>query len=375
VTTCFLSTYYGVGGASGVTGATYVSHDAGHTWSPTHLPAGVATATPVSCVSATWCSAGGGLLDPKSGDPLAKKELRDPVLLTTTDAGATWHMHKVPIPPAVEYIPAYQQFPAETTYWPGVLDAVDCTSADVCDVVGHVLDATSSAAFTPDRLVFLRTTDGGRTWTRHVLPERSSESGFEVDSGQFGTAAALACPSATQCVVLGGLSLLDPATGVVDAWRTTDGGRSWSESLVPGAHRFSPGLACPDTRVCWGGPTDGAVLRSGDGGVSWALVPAPAGPNVDGLPGGRDWQSISCTSDTSCVLGGEGMVATTDGGSTWSTVPLPSEVGAVPSVSCELAGFCVALADPVNGVGFEGGSLILTNGPTAAGPTGPSTSG
>ncbi len=124
-----------------------------------------------------------------------------------------------------------------------------------------------------------------------------------------------------------------------------------------------------------GGPTDGAVLRSGDGGVTWALVPAPAGPNVDGLPGGRDWQSISCTSDTSCVLGGEGMVATTDGGSTWSTVPLPSEVGAVPSVSCELAGFCVALADPVNGVGFEGGSLILTNGPTAAGPTGPSTSG
>jgi hypothetical protein len=284
-------------------------------------------------------------------------------------------MHKVPIPPAVEYIPADAQFPAETTYWPGELDAVDCTSADVCDVVGHVLDATSSSPVTPDRLVFLRTTDGGVHWTRTVLPERTSESGFEVDGGQQGTGAALSCPSATRCVVLAGLSLFDPATGVVDAWRTTDGGRTWTESLVPGAHEFNPGLSCPDTQVCWGGPTDGAVLRSGDGGVTWTLVPAPAGPGVDGTPGGADWQSISCTSDTSCVLGGDGMVATTDGGTTWSPVPLPSQVGEVPSVSCELAGFCVALADPVTGNGYEGGSLILTNGPASSGATGTTTAG
>ncbi len=379
--TCFLSTYYGVGGASSVTGATYVSHDAGHHWSPSTLPTGVATATAVSCVTASWCSAGGGLLDPKSGDPLAKKELRDPVLLTTTDAGATWQMHKVPIPPAIEYIPAYQQFPAETTFWPGVLDAVDCTSVDVCDVVGHVLDASSSAAFTPDRLEFLRTTDGGVTWTRTVLPERASESGSEVDSGQFGTGAALACPSSTHCVVLAGLSDLDPNDGVVDGWTSSDGGHSWHESQVQGAHQFFPGLSCPTSQVCWGGPTGDALLRSVDGGLDWELVPAPSAPSAGAPTGtvpatgttggsGSIWQSISCPTARSCVLGGAGMVMTDDDGATWAPVTLPTAVGAVPSVSCEPSGFCVALADPVSSFESSGGSLVLTNGPAPSGRSG-----
>ena len=368
VTTCFLSTYYGVGGASSVTGATYVSHDAGHSWSASTLPPGVAVATAVSCVSATWCSAGGGLLDPKSGDPLAKKEMRDPVLLTTTDAGVRWTMHKVPIPPAIEQIPAYRQFPAETTYWPGILDAVACTSPGVCDVVGHVLDATSDAPVTPFRLEVLRTTDGGVTWSRTVLPERPAESGFELSGGLDGTGAAISCPSAGQCVVLAEWSLLR-ADGVVDAWRSTDSGRTWRETQVAGAQQIGSSLTCPTTRVCWGGPSANDILHSVDGGATWSLVPVPEGVQATSTSGTGFWDSVSCTSATSCVLGGQGMQATTDGAATWSTVPLPAQVGAVPSVSCQLAGFCVALADTAGGYPFNGGSLVLTNGPSPAGAT------
>ena len=78
-TTCFLSTGYGLGGAAAsVPGSTFVSHDSGHTWQATALPAGVATTTLASCVSSTWCAAGGGLLDPATGDPAAGKEMRIP---------------------------------------------------------------------------------------------------------------------------------------------------------------------------------------------------------------------------------------------------------------------------------------------------------
>ena len=260
---------------------------------------------PSRASTASWCSAGGGLLDPKSGDPLAKKELRDPVLLTTTDAGATWQMHKVPIPPAIEYIPAYQQFPAETTYWPGVLDAVDCTSADVCDVVGHVLDATSSAAFTPDRLEFLRTTDGGVTWTRTVLPSgpRSRASRSTVGS----SAPAPHWPARRHPLCGARRTVAPrPADGVVDGWpRVTavdSGTRHWSRGRTSSSRAFLPrhprcaGAARPAVRSC-----DRSTVGS-TGNWCRRHRPRRPGPRPDvpatGTPGGSGsiWQSSAVTS-------------------------------------------------------------------------------
>jgi hypothetical protein len=378
-TTCFLSTYYGVGGNTSLTGATYVSHDAGHTWEPSILPLGVATATSVSCVSSSWCAAGGGLLDPSTGDPAAKKEMRDPELLTTADAGATWTMHAVPIPPDVQQLPAYGSLPAETTYWPGIVDAVDCTAPGVCNVMAHVLNNNNqTAGLIPDTVMFLRTTDGGVTWSSSILPETAAESGFE-EQVPNGNEAAIACPTNSECVAVTALSGFNPSQGFVDVWRTTDAGRTWQETQIPGLHQVFPGISCPDANECWV-PTGSGALRSVDGGSTWTSVTTPTVPTREGILS-NGWQSISCSSATDCVLAGPGMVATVDGGTTWAPVTLPSQVGNVPSVSCEPQGSCIAFAQPVPSPGQafvpNGGSMILTNGPsvsvgTKAPPTSPS---
>ncbi len=117
--------------------STYVSHDGGHTWSQANLSFGVAASTPASCVSSNWSAAGGGLLDSAKRDPAAKKVERDPEFLVSTAGGTTWSMRGIPIPDDVRELPAYNALPAETTYWPAVVDAVDCTAVDVCNVVAH----------------------------------------------------------------------------------------------------------------------------------------------------------------------------------------------------------------------------------------------
>jgi hypothetical protein len=369
--TCFLSTFYGVGGDTALTGSTYVSHDDGRTWAPTTLPAGVATATAESCVDSSWCAAGGGLLNPATGDPAAKKEMRDPELLVTTDGGATWTMHAVPIAPDVQQLPAYGSLPAETTLWPGEIDAVDCTAVNVCDVVGHVLNSDGSGGgMTPDTLVFLRTTDGGVTWVQTDLPERSSEAGYE-EQVPDGNGASLACPTPTSCVVVSQLAGFNASEAVVDAWRTSDGGRSWQESeITAAAHGIAPGLSCPDADNCWV-PTGSALLHSTDGGATWSMVATPPLPTFDGLPGDA-WRTVSCSSAESCVLGGPQIEATSDGGKTWAPVTEPASVGTIQSLACEPHGACIALANPSPPPGVthivtpNGSSLVLTSDPPDA---------
>ena len=370
--TCFLSTGYGLGGtATSVPGSTYVSHDSGHTWQATVLPSGVATTTLASCVSSTWCAAGGGLLDPSTGDPAAGKEMRDPELLITTDAGATWTAHAVPIPPNVQQLPAYENLPAETTYWPAMVDAVSCSAPQVCSVIAHVDDDVSSPVIAQE-LVFLHTSDGGVHWTSTVLPERSSESGFEVQQNN-GVNAAMACPSVSSCVVVATLAVLPGIDGVVDAWRTSDGGQSWQETQVPGVTGAATSISCPDTQNCWAGPStysrsypSGAILHSTDGGATWSLVAVPNFQPEGSPSGGIDWTSLSCTSEMNCFLSGTGIAETTDGGGSWQQVSLPSPVGAVPDIACSTQGGCAAVAVPVSPASSSspyGGSLILTNDP------------
>jgi hypothetical protein len=370
--TCFLSTGYGLGGAAAsVPGSTYVSHDSGHTWQATVLPSGVATTTLASCVSSTWCAAGGGLLDPSTGDPAAGKEMRDPELLITTDAGATWTVHPVPILPNVQQLPAYGNLPAETTYWPATVDAVSCSAPQVCSVVAHVDDDVSSPVVAQE-LVFLHTSDGGAHWTSTVLPERSSESGFEVQQNN-GVNAAMACPSQSNCVVVATLAILPGVDGVVDAWRTTDGGQSWQETQVTGISGAGTGISCPDSQDCWAGPStfskshpSGVILHSIDGGATWSLVAVPSFRSERTPTAGIDWSSVSCTSAKVCFLSGTGMAETTDGGATWQHVSLPPQVGGIPDIACSAQGGCVAVAVPASPAALPspyGGSLILTNNP------------
>lgn len=365
--TCFLSTIYGLGARTAtVTGSTYVSHDAGHGWEPSVVPANVATTTLVTCVSTDWCAAGGGLADPRTGDPAAKKVIRDPELLTTDDAGAHWSMHPVPIPVDVQQLPAYESLPAETTYWPGTVDAVTCSAPEVCNVVGHVQSSRSSG-FASDDIYFLSTTDGGVHWRQTMLPERAEIANDEV-LGSSG-AASMACPTTHRCVVAVSLGLLgEPA---VYFWTTSDGGATWTQSTQPGAAATTADVVCTSAEVCWSGPNTTksvsapyTVLRSTDGGATWASITLPVAPGAaPGTSGG--WSALGCTGDDTCVIGsGAAIDETTDAGTTWTPMAVPAGVGSIVSLSCAQTGTCVAVATPASGTPFgqNGGSVILTTG-------------
>jgi hypothetical protein len=366
--TCLLSTGYGSGGAAANIGSTYVSSDGGHTWEPSELPTNVTTTTLASCASTTWCAAGGGLLDYSTGDPAAKKPSRDPELLISTDAGHTWTTKAVPIPVDVQQLPAYGQLPAETTYWPGVVDAVSCSAPGVCNLIGSTGVDNPNGGLA-DEVVFLSTSDGGDHWTSTVLPEQASERSLQlIEYG--GASVSMSCATRTTCVAVASFYSLVPNQGVVTTWVTSDGGATWKEHQIPGITGMTAEISCPNVNVCWTGPTSysaahpsGAVAQSVDGGATWALVVLPGPTPTTSLPHGASWQSISCVTGTNCYVSGDGIEETTDGGGSWQAVPMPPQVGAVAAISCVPVGSCAAIANPVTvGSDFiQGGSVVLTN--------------
>lgn len=386
---CFLSTGYGLDYIGG--GSLYVSHDSGGSWVQAPLPVTTAATTLASCASASWCAVGGGVLDTKTGDPAAKKPSRDPVLLVTSDGGATWSDIAVPIPVSVQQLPAYNGLPAETTYWPGEIDSLSCSAPGQCNVVGHT-QSTNPSSPNGDEFVFLRTVDGGAHWTTTVLPETPAESNDQVVV-PGGQSVSMACPTALNCVVAASIfPVFLPQGGVVVVWKTTNGGQTWSEHLATGVSTlasFSP-ISCPTVDECWLVPegTEGApghsipkiLLKSTNGGRTWVQVPLPSfGP--PSVPTGFSVYSISCPKSSQCFAAGavetpeppDGrqcqvyggcygtgalIAATTDSGKSWHLVTLPSGVGAVVNVSCTRGSACVAVASP----GGDGlGSIVLTN--------------
>jgi len=165
----------------------------------------------------------------------------------------------------------------------------------------------------------LLTADGGRTWS--LVPGSALPAAQE---GEGGFAASGTCAETAP----GGLAWIAAGNaGRTRVFRTTDYGRSWSAAEVPipgaaGAGLTSISMADARNGTAFGGDLnvrdrllDNAV-RTTDGGRSWSLAP---GVPIDGavyggahVPGsrGRGWVAV----------GPGGAAASTDGGSTWTTI-------------------------------------------------------
>jgi photosystem II stability/assembly factor-like uncharacterized protein len=351
---CFLSTGYGLDYNGG--GALYSSKNGGHTWSPVNLPANTAITTQVSCANSTWCAVGAGRLDDALGDPLAKKPMRAPELLVTSDGGLTWTTQAVPLHLEEEQIPAGGGFPAETTYWPGSVDAVTCNAAKSCQALGQAQIDSPTGDGTADRLYYLQTTDAGQHWSSEQLPEQASEANDQIVL-QAGTSVSMDCPTVNACVAVASLiSFPQPA---FDSWSTSDGGKTWQEHPIPGEGYLTAPVSCPVAANCWLMTGTGtSVLHTVDGGATWSPVVVPPG----------DSEAISCSTTESCWASGVGIAKTTDAGEDWTVQTVPSPVGSVPQISCSGGGDCVATAIPANqGPAIENeGSLVLTNAPVSA---------
>jgi photosystem II stability/assembly factor-like uncharacterized protein len=137
----------------------------------------------------------------------------------------------------------------------------------------------------------LSTADGGGTFSRKTA----------VPGGQVTD---ILCTSDTTCFATAGGSIQ----------RTTDGAGSWTQ-LASGSPPLN-GLELADPTTLYAVGNALTVLKSADGGVTWAKK------DVAGTPAG-DLTSIRCASAAACAIStrrGNQILRTTDGGDTFASV-------------------------------------------------------
>ena len=191
---------------------------------------------------------------------------------------------------------------------------ITCPSTTECIAVGY-MQSTTPETISP---VVWRTTDAGATWTQEQLSS-SSGSYIELD--------AISCSSTADCVTVGGNGIGAAGIGLSNSgptaiFATTDGGVTWTQEPVPVDVVDVSGISCPSTTTCYASGTymtssSGArpvIIESTNAGSSWSIVYLPS--VVYG------WLSrMSCTSTTTCTA--VGVQATVN----LSATPAVEEIG------------------------------------------------
>lgn len=165
----------------------------------------------------------------------------------------------------------------------------------------------------------LRTADGGTSWTKLTVPDAEALDFRDVDAISATTAYLLSIGSG-------------PASRI---YKTTDAGATWTRQFTNQEPKgFLDAMAFWDERrgLVMGDSIDGRfdILRTADGGRTWARVPAGAlppalvnegafagsGTNVAVLPGGHAW--IGTGAAERCRV-----LHTRDYGATWTIADTP----------------------------------------------------
>jgi photosystem II stability/assembly factor-like uncharacterized protein len=194
------------------------------------------------------------------------------------------------------------------------------------------------------RGTYLRSTDGGATWSTDSVPGAAA---FD-----FRGVAALDAITAVLTVA---------AQDTARIYRTTDGGRTWAVVYDDERHgAFLDAIAFWDrTRaIALGDPIEGAfvVLLTGDGGARWTRASTTALPPA--LPSeGAFAASNSCLitgpGGTAWFATGGGAVArvfrTTDFGRSWSVAETP-----IPAGNAASGIFSLAFRDSLHGIAVGG---------------------
>ena len=169
----------------------------------------------------------------------------------------------------------------------------------------------------------------------------------------------VSCPTATRCWAVGSAS---PTGAAVVT--TTDGGATWSTRAVPTTVGHLTGIACTGPRRCTAvgqvgttGTGPGAVLATTDGGASWTLEPVPAGTS--------DVTAVTCSGSTCTALadvaGRVTSLASVGVGAPWvAGGPLPTTVTAGTGLSCVGSGRCWATATAPVDIGHTTGAVVAT---------------
>ena len=221
--------------------------------------------------------------------------------------------------------------------------AVTCVTASRCWGVG----STVGSGGAPNGAAVIATANGGKSWLNQSIP---ATAGYLAD---------IACSSQLQCVAVGqgqgnqGFSII-----------TTNGGATWAQSPVPPAISDMTAVSCNSDRRCMAiGAliTGNAALVSMSAGATWNQV----GTLANGAVGAS---GVSCIDDQHCWVTGHtaagtnqvtgALVGTSNGGTTWVSLPIPAGSGFLNAVSC--------VRGPADSVGSLPGSQITvpTSTPT-----------
>jgi photosystem II stability/assembly factor-like uncharacterized protein len=188
----------------------------------------------------------------------------------------------------------------------------------------------------------LRTLDGGATWTRVAVPGEETTDFRDIEA--FGP---------DDAVVMG----IDRPAMI---FRTRDGGKTWARTYhddSPGI--FLDGFAFFDAKhgLAVGDPMDGRffLIATADGGDTWTPLPR------DSRPAAREGEAAFAASGTSLAVRGRDRVWLTTGGSVsrvWHSGDRGAHWAAFPSALLEglasAGGFSVAFLDGRTGITVGG---------------------
>jgi len=313
------------------------------TWTDTELAGalndnGYALVTSVSCTSATSCVAGGSYADSNS----------DTQAFVSVLSGTTWTDTKVA--------------GALNTGGTASVASVSCTSATSCVAGGQYEDSYGNYQAFVSVL-------SGTTWT-------DTEVAGALNTGGAASVGSVSCTSATSCVAGG--QYVD-SNGNYQAFVSVFNGTTWTDTEVAGALNTGgvatvTSVSCTSATSCVAGgqyeDSDGyyqfQAFVSVFNGTTWTDTEVAGALNASG--NAASVNSVSCTSATSCVAGGNyedsnhktlAFVSVLSG-TTWTDTEVAGALNtggnaAVNSVSCTSATSCVA-----------GGSYTDSNSKTLA---------
>jgi len=277
----------------------------------------------------------------------AKVSLAEFIL--TTDGGAHWNMSKIPVPTGI-------RSPSAGRFVCG--DAIHC----VLSVSGSLPAANGTDPSSPPQRVgtFLSTDDGGRTWT-------------QATSAPSAAAAAvwtLNCSSDGSCIAVSALGSY-PSSYVVGL-RSDDWGLTWLAG-TPALYNDAAIMyaSCGDTTHCMLVPVGLSkvpyeIATTSNAGATWQVSGPPVGwanmPTAVSCANADDcWIAMSTynTDSASGAYSEPAIEATRDGGTTWSSVALPT---AQPPIADVLTLSCPPTGDGCMGIGNLSDHFLLPSG-------------
>jgi hypothetical protein len=233
------------------------------------------------------------------------------VALATSDAGVRWTVRSLP---------------SSTVTALGL----SCAGPASCTVL-----AVAAAGLGP--IVTESTTDAGRSWSTSSL----GTEGADADNGS-----GISCTTGGSCVTIDGGSPVDTL------YVRTRGAGAWSRRSLPGGLMPLTTVACPTSTECVALGA-GVALASRDGGTTWtpASLPPPGATSID---------AVACPMASACLAGGftsdgaptpseePALYRSTDAGTTWAPLPLPSVGGHsfVVALTCTSSTTCLAVLPP-----------------------------